>query len=326
MGDDAVGWFAGLDVGGTNIQGALASASGEGRTEASAPTRGDEGPGAAVETMVALVRELESRAGERCAGVGIGLPGVVHRERGVPGFLPNLPPAWEGFPLAEAIERELGVACHLLNDARMATLGELRFGVGRQLGDAPTLALLTLGTGIGGGVVVDGRLRLGPIGAAGELGHQLFDPNGLPCGCGARGCVETVATGPALVGEGVRLLLSHQAPELYRLCGGDVRAVDPQRMAEAAAVDPLVAAAIERAGVALGVGVANVIVTLHPEAVVFSGGLTGLGERLLAPVRETVSQRVSVFPPEGVRIEVSEISGVAGALGGVVLAARGGEV
>jgi glucokinase len=183
------------------------------------------------------------------------------------------------------------------------------------------MVFFTIGTGIGGGVVTGGRLHLGPLGAAGEIGHQTLIPDGPLCGCGNRGCLEALASGPALTGEGVRLLRAGLAPRLWELTGGDANAVTPERMGEAAGSDSAVAAAIERASRFIGVAVANVVTILHPELVVLGGGVAGLGERLLQPVREELRRRVRMFPVDDVRVELSALPGRAGALGGIALAA-----
>ena len=314
------GCFVGLDVGGTNIQG-VAVRAGEivGKGSIATPSRPEE----AVTAMAGLARDV---SGESCEGVGVGLPGVVDRERGLVGFLPNLPSDWQGLPLAAELGRALGSPpIHLLNDARMATFGELHHGAGKHL-DRVTMIVLTLGTGIGGGVVVEGRLRLGANSSAGELGHQLFDASGPRCACGARGCVETVATAPALTAEGVRLLLTHQAPALAREVKGDMSLVSPKSMGSVAGEDRSIAAAIERAGEALGVAVANAVVTLHPELVVLCGGMSALGDLVLAPLRRTVGERVKVFDASDVAYQISALGDLAGALGGAALAERGGLV
>src|SRR5262249_50272627 len=157
-----------------------------------------------------------------------------------------------------------------------ATLGELVFGHGRT---ARTMVFFGLGTGVGGGVVVDGHLHLGPLGAAGELGHQVILPDGPLCGCGNRGCLETLVSGPALTAEGVRLLLAGNAPKLYEICGGDLTKVSPITMEEAARTDERsVQVAIERVVEWLGIGVTNVVVALHPDLVVIGGGVSALGD------------------------------------------------
>jgi len=206
----------------------------------------------------------------------------------------------------------------------MATLGELVFGHGRT---ANTMVYFTLGTGIGGGVVVDGKLRLGPLGAAGELGHQTILPDGPLCGCGNRGCLETLATGPVLTSRGVWLLHSGRAPRLHEIVEGDPARVNPREMGRAAAAgDESVRDEILTAAGYLGIGVANLVTALHPDLVVFSGGMSDLGPLLFDTVRATVRRRVRMFPADDVRIERSLLAEKAGMWGGIALAMRRGRV
>ena len=189
------------------------------------------------------------------------------------------------------------------------------------------MAFFALGTGIGGGVVIDGRLRLGPLGAAGELGHQTIVPDGPPCGCGNRGCLETLASGPAITAQGVWLLASGRAPKLHELVAGDPGAVTPREMALAAAAgDDAVREALIRAAEYIGIGVANVVTALHPDLVVFGGGVAEIGPLLFDTVRETVRRRVGMFPTDDLRIEKSLLGDKAGALGGIALAVKRGAV
>jgi glucokinase len=175
--------------------------------------------------------------------------------------------------------------------------------------------------------VVEGKLRLGPWGAAGEVGHQTIIPDGLLCGCGNRGCLETVASAPALSGEGVRLMRSGLAPQLHCLVEGDASRVSPKEMAAAAlAGDAAVMEAIERVAGYLGIAIANIVSLLHPDLVVLGGGMAQMGEVLLHPIRQHVVRRVGMFPADGVRIEQSALGDRAGVMGGLALAARGGQV
>jgi glucokinase len=183
----------------------------------------------------------------------------------------------------------------------------------------------TLGTGVGGGVAIDGRLRLGREGAAGELGHQTILPDGPLCGCGNRGCLETLASGPALSAQGIWLMQCGRAPRLHALVEGDAGRVTPKEMAQAAeAGDEAVGASITRAAEYLGIGVANMVLALYPDLVVFAGGMAEMGELLFETVRETVRRRVQMFPPDQIRITGSLLGDRAGMLGGIALALQHG--
>ena len=320
--------YAGVDLGGTNVTCALAD--GEGRIVATrkAPTRSVEPAKAVLERIAAMVTELADEAGRAPAAVGMGIPGLVDRERGVTKFLPNFPTHWPDVPVREVLSDRLGCGIHILNDVRTATLGELTFGKGKGGREKGlSMVFFAIGTGVGGGVVIDGRLRLGPLGAAGELGHHTMLPGGPLCGCGNRGCLETLAAGPAITAEGIRLMLSGMAPGLHELVGGDVSKVTTREMAAAAAAgDDAVRGAIVQAARWLGYGVANVVVTLHPELIVLGGGVAEIGPLYIDTVEQTMRDAIGMFPTDGVRVTKSALGVQAGILGAVALAKAGGDV
>jgi glucokinase len=313
--------YAGVDLGGTNIKAACADEQGNVLVEDRVATDSHEGPEAVLHRIADLVLTLADRAGGRPACVGVGVPGLVDVKTGVTRYLPNMPTKWQQVPAGETLARLIGCPVRLLNDVRTATLGELVFGRGQSVG---SMVLLALGTGIGGGIVFDGKLRLGPVGAAGELGHMTIIPDGHLCGCGNRGCLETLVSGPAIAAEGVRLLETGLAPELHRLVDGDAGKVTPLEMKLAAeAGDQTVQDAIRSAANYLGIGVANLIVAVHPDLVVIGGGVANLGAMLIDQVRLTVTQRVRMVPLDTVRIELSALGERAGILGAIALASRG---
>ena len=314
--------YASVDLGGTNIAGVFAGGDGRVVCERKVPTQSHEGPEAVLNRVAQLVNGLARESGARPVALGMGVPGLADLQRGVTKFLPNLPTQWRDVPVRDVLSPQVGCPVYLLNDVRMATLGELVFGHGRT---ARTMVFFALGTGIGGGVAVDGKLRLGPLGAAGELGHQTILPDGPRCGCGSHGCLEALASGPALAAEGVRLMLSGQAPKLHELVRGEASAVTPKEMAAAAeAGDLAIQEAIVRAAGYLGIAVANVVTILHPDLVVLGGGVAAIGPLLFDTVRRTVRERVRMFPTDDVEIKPSLLGEQAGALGGIALAMRGG--
>lgn len=314
--------YASIDLGGTNIAGVFAGADGRILGERKLPTQSHEGPAAVLARIAELVNGLAQEVGSRPRALGMGIPGLADLRNGVTKFLPNLPTQWRDVPVRDVLSPKIGCPVYLLNDVRLATLGELTFGHGRS---ARTMIFFALGTGIGGGVAVDGKLRLGPLGAAGELGHQTILPDGPRCGCGSRGCLETLASGPAITAEGVRLMLSGLAPRLHELTRGDASAVTPREMVAAAeAGDTRVKEAIVRAAGYLGIGVANVVTILHPDLVVLGGGVAAIGPLLFDTVRQTVRERVGMFPTDDINIKPSLLGEQAGALGGIALAMKGG--
>jgi glucokinase len=316
--------FASIDLGGTNIAGLLAGEDGVTVVERKVPTRSHEGPEVVLDRIADLVNEMAAEAGRRPAALGMGAPGLVDVARGKVLFLPNLPTKWRGVPARDRLEPRVGCPVFLLNDARAATLGELVFGHGKEV---DTMVFFGLGTGVGGGVVVDRKLRLGPLGAAGELGHQTILENGPLCGCGNRGCLEVLASGPAIIAEGARLVLAGQAPKLHELAGGDIARVTPREMAAAAeAGEESTRNAIVTAARYLGIGVANVAIALHPELVVIGGGVAEIGPLLFDTVRETLKERIHMFPADTVAVKPSLLGDRAGALGGIALAMKRGEI
>jgi glucokinase len=316
--------YASVDLGGTTVACALASADGRIIAERSIPTQSHEGPPAVLARIGEVVKDLAAEVGATPLAVGMGVPGLLDADRVRTRFLPNFPTQWRDVPVAETLAQHIGCPVFLLNDARLATLGELVFGHGRSAG---TMLFFTLGTGVGGGVVVDGKLRLGPLGAAGELGHQTMVTDGLLCGCGNRGCLETLASGPAITAEGVRLMRSGLAPKLFEIARGEASAIGPKEMAMAAAAgEATVRDAIVRAARYLGIGAANLVTALHPELVVLGGGVAAIGDLLTDTVRDEIRQRVRMFPPDDVRVERSMLGDKAGIWGGIALAMRRGQI
>lgn len=314
--------YASVDLGGTKIACALATADGAVHAQRTVPTLSHEGPRAVVQRVAETVNALAQEAGARPLALGMGVPGNADIHSGRVLFLPNLPTQWRDVPVREWLAPALGCPVRLLNDVRLAALGELVYGHGRQ---TPTLAFFAIGTGIGGGFALDGSLYLAGGGANSEFGHHTIVPDGPPCSCGSRGCLEMYSAGPAITAEGVRLLLTGQAPRLYEMVQGDAGRVNPRTIADAAAQgDHALLAVLERAADYLGIGIANVVLFFHPPLVVLGGGMMETGAILLDRVRAAVRRRVGMFPTDDLRIEPSLLGARAGMLGGVALAAQRG--
>ncbi len=314
--------FAAVDLGGTTISGALANAEGQIVCQRQVPTDAHEGPADVLRRIVELVQSLADQAKQQPAALGVGVPGLVDVRTGVTKFFPNLPTQWREVPAGDVLSDQLQCPVRLLNDVRTATLGELTYGHGQ--GKKISMVFFALGTGVGGGVAIDGELRLGPLGAAGELGHQTILANGPLCGCGNRGCLETLASGPAIAAEGVRLLKTGLAPKLHELVGGDAGRITPKEMVAAAdAGDDAVRDAILRAAEYLGIGVANAVTILHPQLVVLGGGVAEMGAILIDHVDRVMRKRVGMFPTNDVRVVASRLGNRAGLLGAIALASLG---
>ena len=194
-----MGKYIGCDLGGTNIKGAIVdSEQGIVFGVKSIKTLSHEGHDAVIDRIANLALDMVRESGINPAeilGIGVGLPGAINSKIGLSVFMTNLPDHWINVPVANIIQQKTGYPAFLLNDVNAITWGELRFGAGRN---ASSMVCMALGTGIGGGIVIDGNLVLGRTGAAGELGHMIVEPNGTRCNCGGYGCLETYASGPAI--------------------------------------------------------------------------------------------------------------------------------
>jgi len=313
--------YAGIDLGGTGIKIALGSADGQILQHVTIPTLSQEGPQRILQRMSEAVTQLAKQCDCEISGVGIGVPGLADIKSGVTKFLPNLATQWREVRVADSLRASLGCQVRLLNDVRTASLAELKYGYGKNQPNL-TFVFFALGTGVGGGIAIDGKLRLGPLGAAGELGHCTVVPNGRLCGCGNRGCLETVASGPALVAEAVRLVLSGLAPLLHQLVEGDTGRITTKEMAQAAQEgDTHVADVIVQAATSLGTVAANLVTTLHPDMIVLGGGVAGIGKLVTETVQQVIREQVRMVPTDWLRVEVTQLGQEAGVLGAIALAA-----
>ncbi len=309
--------YAGIDLGGTKVACALGSIQDGIAAQVTIPTDSWEGSQRVLERIGDAVEGLIEEVGQRPAALAMGVPGLSDLDRGVTLLLPNLPEKWAGVDVRGALSSRFGCPLFLINDVRSATLAELAFA---RKGEVDTMAFFAVGTGIGGGIVIGGELRLGPLGQAGELGHQIIIPDGPLCGCGNHGCLEALASGTAITAEAVRMLIGGECPRLHELTGGDPAKVDAGAVAEAG--DESMRLIYERAGMYIGIAACNVIVTIHPELIVIGGGVARAGDLLLEPIRRTVRERLKMMPPEGIRIEPSKLGGEAGMLGAIARAER----
>jgi glucokinase len=222
-------------------------------------------------------------------------------------------------PLQSIIEEQVQLPVALINDVRAITLGEWKFGAGRG---AQTLVCLAIGTGIGGGVVVNGEFHLGIGGTAGEFGHHVVEVDGLPCGCGGKGCLELYASGPAIAAMGVKEVMHGHTTLIGELVEHDLNRIDAEIIAQAAlAGDPIAKEILERAGRYLGIAVGNILGVISPQRVIFGGGVSRAGDLLLKPILQTINQRVHVIPVEQVGFVLAEL-GINGGLIGAALWAK----
>jgi glucokinase len=270
---------AGVDAGGTKVEGLLVDVEvGEilDRRLAETPATDAE---ASVQAIVAVARELMALRDDVSA-LGVGAAGMVQLD-GVMRFAPNV--AWREFPLRERILSAVRIPTLVENDANAAAWGEFRFGAGRSSSD---MLLVTVGTGIGGGIVSGGKLFRGAYGFGGEIGHIIVEPGGPLCGCGNRGCWEQVASGRALGRLGREAAAAHPESVLFKLAGGDPSNVTGYIVTAAAkSRDPIAVEIMSEVGRRLGEGIAGLVNILDPDVVVVGGGVIDAGELLLEPAR-----------------------------------------
>jgi len=312
--------FLGIDLGGTKIAAGLVTRAGELRSLARVSTPARDGVEAVVEATWEVTKQAArggSVAVKRIAGVGVGAPGPIDGATGVVAAPPNLP-GWKDVDLRGLLERRLGRPVQLENDANVAGLAEVRFGAGR--GCSPVV-YLTVSTGIGGALLVDGRLVTGAAGAAGEAGHLVVLPDGPSCGCGGRGCLEALASGTAIARrarEVVRQGASSALTERFGGRPGRITAKAVGRLADRG--DPEAQRIVTQAMEYLGVGVANLVNLINPERVVIGGGLTALGARLFDPVRRAVQRHCNPVAARAVTIEPAALGADSGVIGAAALA------
>lgn len=315
--------YIGIDLGGTNLRAALADVeSGRVYHQRKCPTLAAEGQEAVIQRIVQLIRELV-QASElppgTIKGIGIGVPGTPDIDLGIIQFLPNLPGRWLNVPLRAIIQEQVQLPVALINDVRAITLGEWTFGAGRG---AETVVCLAIGTGIGGGVVTNGRFHLGIGGTAGEFGHQVVELDGLPCGCGGRGCLELYASGPAIAAMGVKEVMHGHTTRIGELVDHDLNQINVEVIVRAAREgDPVAIGILKRAGRYLGIAVGNILGVVSPQKVIFGGGVSHAGDLLLTPIMETIRERVHVIPVEKVEFVLAEL-GIDGGLIGAALWAK----
>lgn len=293
-------FFIGVDVGGTNIKSVVLAQSPEGPKvveTSECPTVGTT-PSEILQ-QVAEIAQAHHASTSTVVGLGFSLPGAIDRRAGTAGVMPNLPGSWHGLPVRDMVEEQAGLSTSVVNDARAFSLAEARLGAARGL---PIVVGVTLGTGLGGGVVINGLLHEGASGFAGELGHQILELGGRLCGCGNRGCAETFVKTQVLL-DATRL---STVKEVFLSAGeGDHAAI--------AAVDSYIAH--------LAVALANVHTLLCPDAFVIGGGIAEAGDQLFGPLLKRIQALITFDRPSSVHLRKAELGSIAGAIGAALVAA-----
>jgi glucokinase len=313
-------WVVGVDIGGSNLNvGAVPLDGGPPAAFRTEPTEVQRGAKFVVDRVVKMIKDTirdvmnESGCGvEAFAGVGIGSPGPLDRRTGTVISTPNL--GWRNFPLRDLIENAVALPATLDNDANAATYGEWWLGADRRVN---TLVGVTLGTGIGGGVVLNGELYHGATDAAAEIGHMTIDSTGRKCKCGNYGCLEAYASGPAIAARALEGLDPESGSILLRLAG-DSQNITAETVFEAVVQgDAYATEVMHDTAKFLGVGLANIINILNPELLVIFGGVARAGDHLFEPLRAEVRRRAFRVAAQACQIMPSQLSGKAGVIGAV---------
>lgn len=315
--DNGSALYIGLDLGGTTLKGALVTTAGELTHEARVPSEQVQSK-RLWEQMLDLVRELrEIEPNRKVAGIGIGVPGLVNQQTGRIEVLTNLPELSDINVIAE-MHRETGLPVVLDNDANAAAYGELKVGAARG---RRNVFFVTLGTGIGSGIIIDGRIYRGTMGFAGEFGHMTIDPEGIECACGNIGCLETVASAPNIVRRTRERLKRDRTSSLSRLAVPRDREFTAEDIAHAARDgDEMAQVMMERTGMFLGIGLGAVINMLNVDMIVLGGGVMAGGDLILKPTIAEARRRS--FPPSfnSCEIVIAELGPSAGMIGSALMA------
>jgi glucokinase len=308
----------GVDLGGTNAKTAVVTRNRRLLAKDSRPSEAEGGPDAVMRVMVESIDAALKKAGASRSDVlaaGFGAPGPMNWQTGVVFSPPNLP-GWKNVPLAAEMRKRLKFPCYVDNDANVACYGEFWRGAGRG---ADSIVLLTLGTGVGGGIVVFGQLLRGPDGTAGEIGHLKVMRDGRMCGCGSCGCLEAYGSVTGMVRTAIQGINEGRQTKLVEMAGGDVTKITGKMISKALAKgDKFAAWVMNETATWLGLGISSLVNLLNPEKVILSGGMIAAGDALFKPIREVVKANCFKVPGRRAKIVpagLGEDSGVIGAAG-----------
>jgi glucokinase len=309
-------WVVGVDLGGTQIRALRTDLEGNKIQRAQQPTQAEQGADQVIQRMyVTVAQVMEGVDREQILGIGIGAPGPIDRS-GKVHDPPNLP-GWDSTQsLAEIIENEFDVPTWAGNDANLGALGEWRFGSGKGL---ENLVYLTISTGIGGGIISEGKLLTGWRGFAAEVGHQTLDPEGPLCGCGRPGHLEALASGTALARDAQEALHAGKPSGMVGMAHA-ISDITAKTVTSAASLgDELAIELLERAAFYIGLGLVNLMHILEPEAILLGGGVSQAGDLLLDPVRRTIKERVMSEVYNQVKVELASLGDDVGLYGAIAL-------
>ena len=309
-----------IDLGGTKIIAAIISNKGQIVAKERCLTLADEGPQPVIRRIFSAIDHLLSQRNinpSQLDSISIAAAGAIDFKKGLITSSPHLP-GWHDVPLRDIVEEKYKVNTFLINDASAAALGEHHFGAGQGVNN---LILLAVGTGIGGGIILNGRLYSGASGSAGEIGHITIDVGGPKCDCGNTGCLEALVSGTAVAKEAIRRIKQGERSSLTEAVGGEIEDITAEEVLTAAwDSDSLASEIILKAATYLGIGLANIVNIFNPEMIIIGGGIAKMGDLLLNPARQVVKERAFQLPAQAVQIVPAQLGDDAGVLGAAVFA------
>ena len=307
-----------VDIGGTKITSAVITSEGKMISRIYRLTLAHEGPKKVIDHMVDAVQSSLRKAGldlSSIGGVGVAAAAIIDIGRGLVSEAPNLP-RWHNIPLRDRLADSLGKPVFLLNDASAAALGEHRMGAGRGLDN---LIYITVSTGIGGGLIINGQLYDGADGCAAEIGHMIILIDGPACKCGQRGCFEALASGTAIARMAIERLEAGGKSRLAELTCGKIEDVTAELVAEVARRnDRLALSVIDEAARYLGIGLANLINVINPQMIIIGGGVSKMGAMLFRPARKSMKEHAFKLPARTVRVVRPRLGMDAGLIGAAI--------
>ena len=306
----------GVDLGGSSIKLGIVSNSGKIIQKISLRTEAEKGPKHVITNITSGIKELTEKSNNKIAGIGIGCPGVVTPGKGIVENPPNLP-GWNKVNIGKIISQEFKKPVLVDNDANAAAIGELTFGSGKKY---KSFIMITLGTGVGGGIVIDKKIYHGDYGAAGEIGHISIDHNGPKCNCGSYGCIEAYA-GNLYLRERVRAeLKKHPESKIWELINNDLSKVSPRNVQDAAeAGDEFAVSVIDQLGFHLGSAFTSLCNVLDITIFIIGGGIAGFGKPLFDSIKKTIAKRVMAPIKPRVRVLPAKLKNDAGIKGASAL-------
>ena len=307
---------AGIDIGGTNISIAVAETGGEVVSKRQLPTQSSLGPFSAFDKMSEAIEKMLAEEPFDLEAVGVGSPSPIDVRKGLIMSPSNLL-EWAEFPIVDLLNDRFGVPVKLENDANAAAVGEYIYGAGRGYRN---IFYLTVSTGIGGGLIIDGELYHGISTAAGEIGHTIIQPDGIRCNCGSRGCLETICAGVHIARRARERLENGEASILSGMVS-DIDSITARTVVDAVQQgDPLATAIWDETCHFLAIGIANVITLVAPEIVIVGGGVAAAGDLLFVQLRKRVPHFVSMVPADKINIVPARLGTESGLYGAVAIA------